>query len=462
MSAPQSTTDNSPAWVPYEPTDAAPWNLQRAGHLHRRAAFAAPWAILQRDLADGPQLAVDRLLHGETQTPDASSAAFDAMARTIGDAATASGSAERLKAWWLYRMLMSPDPLGERLTLMWHNHFATSNRKVQNLLIMREQNDLLRTHARVPFGQLLAAVVKDPAMLLWLDADSNRSGHANENLARETMELFTLGVGNYSEDDVREAARALTGWTIVGNRFGTADARHDSGEKVVLGRHGPLTGDDFLKATIEHPATARRLAWRICQTFMGEGAVDPQSLTQLADGLQSHGLDVAWGVETVLRSKLFFSAENLRNRVAGPVEYVVGAVRALELTDPPPSTLLLAEWVARIGQDLFYPPNVGGWNEGRAWLSSRSIVARANFADALVAGELWSPTRIHPIEELPARHGKAADVSESVAWLAGLLWGDPSASAVREVVEATQAAKSTRPISFATARLMARPEYQLE
>ena len=115
-----------------------------------------------------------------------------------------------------------------------------------------------------------------------------------------------------------------------------------------------------------------------------------------------------------------------------------------------------------MGQDLFYPPNVGGWNEGRAWLSSRSIVARANFADALVAGELWNPTRLPALEELPGRHGKPADLDQSVAWLTGLLWGDPSAAAVREIVEATQAAKPARPLSWAAMRLLTRPEYQLE
>ena len=156
------------------------------------------------------------------------------MARTIGDAAVASGNPNRLKAWWLYRMLFSPDPLGERLTLMWHNHFATSNRKVQDLALMREQNDLLRQHARATFGELLHAVVKHPAMLVWLDADANRKGHPNENLARELMELFTLGVGNYTEDDVQAAARALTGWTVVGGRFGFRETRHDDGEKVFL------------------------------------------------------------------------------------------------------------------------------------------------------------------------------------------------------------------------------------
>ncbi len=446
-------------WTPYEPTAAAPWNLRRVVHLHRRAAFAAPWAQLQRDLADGPRRAVDRLL--QRQGPGDGSAEFELMARTIGDAASASANPGRLKAWWLYRMLITPDPLGERLTLMWHNHFATSNRKVQDLVRMREQNDLLRKHARAPFGELLEAVLKHPAMLAWLDADSNRKGHPNENLARESMELFTLGIGNYSEDDVKEAARALTGWAIVGNRFGFLEARHDSDEKVLLNHRSPLSGDDFIKVLLEHPATARRLAWRICNTFMGEGVVDEQALAQLAAGLSSHRLEVAWAVETVLRSKLFFSAENLGTRVLGPVEYIVGGLRSLELCDPPPSTLLLAEWTARMGQDLFYPPNVGGWNEGRAWLASRTIVARANFSAALVEGQLWHQARIPRVEELPARHGQAMNLHQSVSWFASLFWGDESVSAVDEVVEATQSVKSERPLARAVALLMARPEYQL-
>ncbi len=459
LSEANAASDSVAAWVEYAPNKTAPWDLRRVVHLHRRAAFAASWEELQRDLTDGPQAAVDRLLKGQAREDRTNG--FDAMARTIGDAAMASGNPGRLKAWWLYRMLMSPDPLGERLTLMWHNHFATSNRKVQDLVRMREQNALLRKHARAPFGELLEAVVKHPAMLVWLDADSNRKGHPNENLAREMMELFTLGLGNYSEDDVQEAARALTGWTIVGDRYEFIEARHDSGEKVVLDHRGPLTGDDLIKTLLEHPATARRLAWRICHTFMGEGVVDEQALSELADDLGSHGLDVGRAVETVLRSERFFSKENLRTRVIGPVEYVVGALRALELCDPPPSTLLLAEWVERMGQDLFYPPNVGGWNEGRVWLTSRTIVARANFAGALVEGRLWYPARIPHVDELPARHGNATDLHHSVSWFARLLWGDESPSAVHEVVEAAQSVKSERPLSRAVALLLARPEHQL-
>ena len=245
---PTSIDSNSP-WAPYKPSGTTPWDLGRVVHLHRRAAFAAPWGDLQRDLADGPQAAVDRLLKG--RAPEDTSEDFEKMARTIGDAAMASGSPGRLKAWWLYRMLMSPEPLGERLTLMWHNHFATSNRKVKDLVRMREQNERFRKHARAPFGELLDAVVKHPAMLVWLDADSNRKGHPNENLAREMMELFTLGVGNYTEDDVKEAARALTGWTVVGGQLGFREARHDDGEMTVLGKRRKLTGDDLIVAIVD-------------------------------------------------------------------------------------------------------------------------------------------------------------------------------------------------------------------
>ncbi|TWT90291.1 hypothetical protein Mal64_06760 [Pseudobythopirellula maris] len=440
-------------WAPYRPSESAPWNLKRVVHLHRRAAFAAPWDVLQRDLVDGPRAAVDRLLKGDE------SPAFESMAQTIGEAAMVSGSPGRLKAWWVYRMLMSPDPLGERLTLMWHNHFATSNRKVQDLVLMREQNDLLRKQARAPFGELLTAVVKHPAMLAWLDADSNRKGHPNENLARELLELFTLGVGNYSETDVKGAARALTGWTIVGGRFAYREARHDIGEIDLFGTQGPLTGDGLLEQLLNHPGTSKRLAWRICQTFLGEDVVTRAALDELADGLAERELNIGWAVETVLRSRLFFSIENMRSRVLGPTEYVVGVLRALELREPPPSTLVLAEWASRMGQDLFYPPNVGGWNEGRAWLATRTVVARANFADALVSGRLWRPAREPEPDALVHRHSQLDKLAEHVNWLAKLLWGECPEEATAPIVKAARSAEA--PLPKALALLLTRPEHSL-
>jgi uncharacterized protein (DUF1800 family) len=472
------------SWAPFEPSDAAPWNRQRVVHLHRRAGFAATWNEIERDLADGPRRAVDRVLNSRSRvspklgdashedgSPQASSDGgspprrtalrdFEAMARTIGDAAVASGNPNRLKAWWLYRMLFSPDPLGERLTLLWHNHFATSNRKVQDLALMREQNDLLRQYARAPFGELLRAVVRHPAMLLWLDADANRKGHPNENLARELMELFTLGIGHFTEVDVREAARALTGWAVVDGRFGFREARHDASAKTILGRTAVIDGDGLIELVLEHPATARRIADRICGLFFGEAALSDHDRHALALALRENDLNIGWAVETVLRSQLFFADTNIRSRIAGPVEWTVGTIRALECTDPPPSTLLLAEWITRMGQDLFYPPNVGGWSEGRAWLDSRGVLARANFAAALVDGRIWHPVQPPDLSRFVHRHRHTDDISEAVTWLAELLWGAVTNETVTQILHITKQ-NPPRHLAMATALLLARPESQL-
>lgn len=459
MSMRMPTESALAVWAPYVPSDEAPWNLERVVHLHRRAGFGATRAELERDLHDGPELALERLLNGKAQS--APLEGFDALSRTIGDAATASGNGDRLKAWWIYRMLVSPDPVGERLTLVWHNHFATSNRKVQDLVWMREQNETLRQHARGKFADLLAAVIKQPAMLAWLDADSNRKGHANENLARELLELFTLGIGNYSESDVQEAARALTGWTISDNRFVVQDLRHDEGEKRILGQSGPWTGDDLLRIVVEHPATSRRLSWRLCGSFFGEEVLGEAELEAFATGLREHELDLGWGVETLLRSQRFFSAANLRTRVASPVDVIIGTVVAVDERTTLPSTLLLAEAMSRMGQDLFYPPNVGGWREGRSWLSSRAIVARANFGASLLNGELWNPTHTSVVESLLARHGVSNELEPATVWLAELLWGSAPSATVSEVVAAASNAVAEQQITTAAILLLARPESQL-
>jgi uncharacterized protein (DUF1800 family) len=200
------------------------------------------------------------------------------------------------------------------------------------------------------------------------------------------MELFSMGVGHYTEADVKEAARALTGWSVEEDAFAEVATRHDDGEKTILAHKGPWKGDDLVRMVLEHPATPRRLAWRVCELFLGEKALKTADVDDLANGLRSRNLDMGWAVETVLRSRAFFADENLGNRVLSPVEYVIGAARALELFEPPSSTLVLAEWCGRLGQDLFYPPNVGGWPGGRSWLTSRSVIGRANYAAALVEG----------------------------------------------------------------------------
>jgi uncharacterized protein (DUF1800 family) len=415
-------------WAAYVPSANAPWDQRRVVHLHRRAGFAATWEEIQRDLHDGPAKSIDRLLTGKARSQGVP-AEFESFAAALADNADSPG---RLKAWWIYRMFFSPDALAERLVLMWHNHFATSGEKVQSRGLLRRQNQTFRELARAPFGKLLDAAVHDPALLLWLDASSNRKGHPNENLARELMELFSLGVGNYTESDVKEAARALTGWTVVEEQFREDDSRHDAGEKTILGRTGGWKGNDLVRLLAEHPATAERLAFRVCELFMGEAAVPPPARKALANGLRQRDLDVGWAVETVLRSQAFFAEGNLNRRVLGPAEFVIGAAQALERFESPPSTLLLADWSARLGQDLFYPPNVGGWKGGRHWLSPQTMIGRANFAAALVGGQLTQ--RGEPLDALglARKYGRGDDLEMVLTFYAELFLGGVPSPVWRE------------------------------
>jgi uncharacterized protein (DUF1800 family) len=463
MSEYRQGPDAPPFWAPYTPSSEVPWDLRRVVHLHRRAGFAATWTEVRRDRKDGPGASIDRLLGGKTPGT-AEGDQFRQAVSSLGDAAVRSRDPGRLKAWWVYRMLFSPDPLGERLTLMWHNHFATSNLKVDDLALMRGQNETFRRLARAPFGELLQAVLSDPALLVWLDAPVNRKGHPNENLARELMELFTLGIGHYTEADVKEAARALTGWTLIDGAFQDDRARHDDGDKAILARKGKWRGDDLVRMLLEHPATARRLAWRICELLMGEGTVSAAALDALAEGLRKHDLDVGWAVATVLRSQAFFDASNLGTRVLGPVEYVIGAARALQRLDPPPSSLVLADWVARLGQDLFYPPNVGGWPGGRGWISPHTMIARANYAAALVDGGLTPGGQPLDVLTLPKRYGRGDHLEAAIAFYGELLLGTSPSPVWRDSLLGSLgpgATANAQTLRRAVALILACPEAQL-
>jgi uncharacterized protein (DUF1800 family) len=360
-------------------------------------------------------------------------------------------------------MLFGPDPLAERLTLLWHNHFATSNLKVDDLGAMRRQNERLRELGRKRFGELLNAAVREPALLVWLDAPSNRKGHPNENLARELMELFTLGIGHYTETDVKEAARALTGWTVAHETFAEIPARHDDGAKTILGKTGPWNGADLVRILLEQPATADRLAFRICQWLMGEKSVDATALKALAAGLRKHDLDIPWGVETVLRSRAFFSDANLGQRLLGPVEFVIGAVRALEMFEPPPSTLILAEWATRLGQDLFYPPNVGGWPGGRSWLTTRSALGRTRFALALVEGPGIGRPQPLDARGLARRHEAPMDRDGLIAFFTRLLLGREPTPAWRDrlILALDQTTDAEAVARTIVALILSSPEAQL-
>ena len=332
-----------PCWQPYRPTPETPWNLKRVVHLHRRAGFAATWPEIQRDLQDGPARSVERLLSGKSRDatipPD-----FSARAERLAATAVAAARPGEMGAAWMYRMLFGPDPLGERLALMWHNHFATSNEKLESCVAALRQVAIFREYGRAPFGELLRRVVQDPALLAYLDAQTNRKEKPNENLARELMELFTLGVGHYTELDVKEAARALSGWTFDGPwypydslhryRLEHESLRfdphlHDSGNKTILGRRGPWTGDDLLRILLDQPATADRLAWRLTTEFLGEGTASPEELRALADELRRDQLDIGKAVARILYSERFFAETTLGRRVPGPIEWSVSLVRRL-------------------------------------------------------------------------------------------------------------------------------------
>jgi uncharacterized protein (DUF1800 family) len=439
-------------WAPYTPDSKLPWNLRRVVHLHRRAGFAATWEELQRDLKDGPSASIDRLLAGQasiTVPPQ-----FATIADLLADSAVASGDMGRLKAWWFYRMLFGPDPLGEKLTLLWHDHFATANSKVQEPALMRRQNDTLRRYARGRFADLLNAGVREPALLLYLDAQANRKGHANENLGRELMELFTLGVGHYSEADVKEAARALTGWTVEDNQFAEIANRHDDGPKTILGKTGKWTGSDLVKILLDQPATSERIATKLCRLYFGENPLPADALATLAAELREHELDLTQAISMILRSEWFLADANLGTRVLAPVEFVVDTARALELFDPAPSTLALADWSSRMGQDLFEPPNVGGWPGGRAWVHTRSTIARANFAAALISGPNVGRPSPYDATALPQRYGFGSEAAGVLTFHYRLLFGiDPPADVRRRV----SGADGARMIAM----LLASPEAQL-
>jgi uncharacterized protein (DUF1800 family) len=452
-------------WSAYRPSASAPWDLARVWTLRRRAGFAATWAELQRDLESGPDAAVDRVLDG-TSRIQGTLAEFASTADLLGEAAASGGDIRRLQAWWLFRMLFTPDPLTERLTLVWHNHFATSQLKVEDVEAMHRQNETFRRHGRGPFGDLLRAMLHDPALLYWLDAPSNRKGKPNENLARELMELFTLGVGQFSEHDVKELARALTGRTVVHSRYAVRPDWHDDTPKTILGKTDRFDGDKVADLLLQHPATTRRLAWRLCQSFLGESVADESVVSELAERLRADGLHVGRAVEMILRSELFFSGRNLYAQVSEPVAHVIGTVRSLERFDPPPSTLLLAEWTDRLGQDLFFPPNVGGWPGGRSWLSGRSVVARANFAAALVGGRLnaGSAADVPDLSALATRHGRGKDSVDALRFFGDLTLGRSiEAATCRAILEksASDGGSDAERFNRAVALLLSRPEAQL-
>jgi hypothetical protein len=392
--------DPTDAWQPWQPSATDPWGRKWAAHLYRRAAFGPSREELLEAERLGPQETLDLLLRGRPHAEEVLPTLLD-VGRV---AAVRDDGGDLLAGWWLYCMLHGGHPLREKMTLFWHNHFATSLAKVQDPDLMFRQNCLLREHALGKFGPFLQAMSKDGAMLVWLDSNSNIKGRPNENYARELMELFSLGVGNYTEKDVREAARAFTGWHTDGAGFRFSARLHDDGPKTVLGQTGAWNGDDVVRIVLGQPACARFLVRKLYHFLISETAVPPDALLEpLCEAFRKSGYDVAGLVGTMLASRHFYSEHAFRRRVKGPVEYVLGAVQAVyrrrdarESDYQPLPQQALVGWIAAMSQQMFAPPNVKGWPGGRSWLNTATVLARDNFAGSLATGTLWSDALPEP------------------------------------------------------------------
>ena len=404
------------------PIAASDWSYDRAAHLLGRAGFSGtPEQI--RKLADmTPEQAVRSLVYydhiandhlqpfvhsgfwDETLIP------FPPSRPAATDLAIASGASMGVRAkpehvnrhvqpvsdrffywlrattletrrvgyWWAERMLDTHRPLEEKMALFWHGHFATAQGKVRDYRKMLLQIETFERHATGNFGELLVAVAQDPGMLYYLDAGVNVKGAANENFAREVMELFTMGVGHYTERDVREAARAFTGWYFENLDFVVNAAQHDDGPKTFLGRTGNFDGVDVLEIILDQPATAEYIAAKIYRFFVRDDP-SPALRAELGAILRDNGYELRPLLETMFLSRDFYSAASYGAHVKGPVVHVVTMLRQLGAEDVPGVPDFNDTTIA-LGQHLLNPPSVAGWAQGRSWITPALLQERGNVA----------------------------------------------------------------------------------
>lgn len=442
------------AWRPYEPSPSEPWNRRRAAHLFRRAGLAATREQLDEAVRVGPAATIDRLLAAPPE-PDAFSQSSDALADTL----LSTGNAQQLSAWWCLRMLATPYAGLEKLTLFWHGHFATSAEKVTDPRLMLAQNRLLRQRALGPFEPLVQQISRDAAMLLYLDSASNRKAHPNENYARELMELFCLGLGNYTEQDVQQLARCFTGWEVFNRQYRFNSGQHDPGVKTFLGQSGSFGGEDAVRIVLSQPAAPRFLAQKLVRFYVTDHDPLPAELLQpLADQLAARQLEIGPTVRQIVSSRAFFSSAAAGRKIRSPVDVGIGVLRALDGTT---NANRLASDLGELGQHLFYPPSVKGWDGGRAWINSSTLLGRANLVGRLVHGG-ESRFAGGSLATLADRYG-VRSAAEIVDWLDETLLAVPLPNAVRERLVATFGASGDRANSIAAVLhvLGGLPEFQM-
>jgi len=377
---------------------AAPIGYEGARHFLNRTGFGATDAEVRKFAALERNQAVDRVLatarrEPSVQPPAFVDATFEPFYRFKQMSAEERKAAQRrlfeqgfeLRAWWLREMIATPSPLSERMTLFWHGHFATSQQKVRASQLMYRQNALLRREALGNFATMLHAVAKDPAMLVYLDNAGNRKQAPNENFAREVMELFTLGEGRYGEQDVKEAARAFTGWSLDRDtgEFTFRRLWHDYGDKTVLGKSGRFDGDDVLDILLAHPQTAEFICGKLWREFVSREP-DPREVARWAAVFRDARYEMKPLLRAILSSQAFWAPENRGALIKSPVDLVVGTLRTFDIHPIDLRPAVFA--VAALGQNPFAPPNVKGWPGGEAWINSSTLLGRKQWLDRVFRG----------------------------------------------------------------------------
>ena len=453
----------------------------RIGHLLRRAGFGPSPSDYGDYLSAGFSGSVDRLLN-----PSSVSDTLDARLNAMSFDFT---KAPEVVRWALLRMLYSKRPLEEKMTFFWHGVLTSSFRKIggkQNYQLLIQQYNLLREKGLGKFDDLIYAISGDPAMLWWLDGRLS-TGHApNENYARELMELFTMGIDTYTQDDVHQGALALTGWTIRGGKGIFAPSRHYNSPVTFLGQTGNLGLSDVVKLVCAHPTTAHHVAWRMWSFFVWENPTD-SDLKPLVDAYNNHDHNISAMVRAMLTSSAFSSQKAYRARIKSPTEFLVGAIRNLGLTTNGKNLPGLLDAMGQLPLD---PPNVSGWDGDKissAWLSTGAWMARVNFINALVAsasgvsasgnrtGQGTGQASASGIQQVidGRKIGKAADLADYyVAALLDNQLDDSRRSVLRDAVTQSTPGSQTLTLAGGTklsalaARnmlylLMSMPEYQM-
>lgn len=381
------------------------WDRYAAAHLLNRAGFGGTPDEIEALHAKGLNRAVEGFLKIDDESdlfPDVPVMVPDERAMMNDKLKSAPNEEEKhlirkfiqdtdrsqirdMRIWWLNRIRYTSNPLAEKILLFWHGHFATSNQKVNEAFLMREQMETLRRQSLGKFPAMLKAISRDPAMIKWLDLGQSRKDHPNENFARELMELFSLGEGHYTEKDIQESARAFTGYRIDHKSGGFRMVRRDfdPGSKTFFGKTGEFTGDNIIDMIVATPQCARFLGRKLWVYFVSDNPSE-EIVSAVSEILLSTGYDVGETLGMIFRSAAFYDAKALHQQIKGPVQWLIQTTRMLEI--PLPDARVLESSMALLGQVLFAPPNVKGWDGGRTWISASSLLYRYNLAAYLLSG----------------------------------------------------------------------------